>query len=275
MSKVGLIQMTSSANPQENLAFVQSQLQAMQSQQVDWVVLPENALVFGSKSDYLKHAERLGKGPIQTTIAELAKQFNLWIVVGSFPILIEGVQDKVHTTTLVFSNMGELVADYDKLHMFDADVTDGQQRYRESETFAAGNRVVVTQTSFAQLGLSICYDLRFPALYQQLRDKGAEVIVVPAAFTYVTGKAHWETLLRARAIETQCWIVAVGQTGTHFNDRQTWGHSMVVNPWGEIVACLPETAGHIIVTIDNNMNNEIRAKMPVAKHARFQNTLIK
>ncbi|MGO2341459.1 carbon-nitrogen hydrolase family protein [Vibrio litoralis] len=266
MSKVALIQMTSGPDPQGNLAFVEQQLQAMQNQQVDWAVLPENAIIFGHREDYHQHAEVLVKGPLQSALAKLASDYGIWLVVGSFPIR---VSDDVKTTCLVFSSEGELQADYDKLHMFDVDVRDDHQRYRESETFLAGERVVVTQTPFANLGLSICYDLRFPELFQQLSRDGADVIVVPAAFTYVTGKAHWEPLLRARAIETQCWIVAVGQTGTHPCGRQTWGHSMVINPWGQIVECLPETAGYITVTIDTKINQDIRQRMPVMQHARF------
>lgn len=270
MSKVALIQMTSGPDPEDNLAFVELQLQAMQEQHVDWVVLPENAIIFGCRQDYHQHAEVLGKGPLQSALAKLASDYSVWLVVGSFPIR---AGDNVKTTCLVFSSKGQLQADYDKLHMFDVDVSDGHQRYRESETFLAGEEVVVTQTPFANLGLSICYDVRFPNLFQQLRNLGADVIVVPAAFTYVTGQAHWEVLLRSRAIETQCWIVAVGQTGIHPCGRQTWGHSMVIDPWGKVVASLPETAGYITVTIDTKINQNIRARMPVMQHARFVSQL--
>ncbi|GLT15053.1 carbon-nitrogen hydrolase family protein [Vibrio algivorus] len=266
MSKVALIQMTSGSDPQGNLVFIEQQLQAMKGQQVDWVVLPENAIIFGHREDYHQHAEVLGKGALQSALAKLASDYGVWLVVGSFPVRID---NDVKTTCLVFSSEGVLQADYDKLHMFDVDVSDSHQRYRESETFLAGERVVVTPTPFANLGLSICYDLRFPELFQQLTRDGADVIVVPAAFTYVTGRAHWEPLLRARAIETQCWIVAVGQTGIHPCGRQTWGHSMVINPWGQIVECLSETAGYITVTIDIKINQDIRQRMPVMQHARF------
>lgn len=270
MSKVALIQMTSGPDPQDNLVFVEQQLQAMQGQQVDWVVLPENAIILGERQDYHQHAEPLNQGPLQSMLAKLAADYQVWLVVGSFPIRVD---DKVKTSCLVFSAEGKLQADYDKLHMFDVDVADGHQQYRESDTFLAGERVVVTQTPFATIGLSICYDVRFPALFQQLRSQGADVIVVPAAFTYVTGQAHWEPLLRSRAIETQCWIVAVGQTGTHPCGRQTWGHSMVIDPWGNVVESLPETAGYITVTIDTKINQDIRDRMPVMQHARFVSQL--
>ncbi|OEF28457.1 carbon-nitrogen hydrolase family protein [Vibrio rumoiensis] len=270
MSKVGLIQMTSGADPEDNLAYIEQQLGAMQGKGVDWVILPENAIIFGKRSDYHQHAEILNQGRLQSALAEMARRFQVWLVVGSFPIK-NG--DNVTTTCLVFSDQGQLCADYDKLHMFDVEVSDSHKSYRESDTFLAGNRVVVADTPLAKIGLSICYDVRFPALFSQLRQLGADIITVPAAFTYVTGEAHWETLLRSRAIETQCWIVAVGQTGTHPCGRQTWGHSMVIDPWGRIIDSLSETAGHLIVTIDTNINREIRVKMPVMQHARFSSQL--
>ena len=158
--------------------------------------------------------------------------------------------------------------------MFDVDVEDGHKRYRESETFTAGNEITVLPTPFGTLGLSICYDVRFPQLYSQLRRLGAQVILVPAAFTAVTGKAHWETLLRARAIETQCWIVAVNQGGMHPCGRETWGHSMVVNPWGEVVASLEQETGNLLVEIDLTALETLRASMPVTMHSRFENQFL-
>lgn len=266
ISKVGLIQMTSGADPEVNLAFIEEQLVAMQAEQLDWVVLPENALVFGQSQDYYHYAEGLNQGPLQEKLAKLAVQFQIWIVVGSFPIK---AAERIKTTCLVFSAKGDVYADYDKLHMFDVEVSDNHKSYRESDTFLAGDKVVIAKTPFATLGLSICYDIRFPALFTQLRQLGADIITVPAAFTYVTGEAHWESLLRARAIETQCWVVAVGQTGAHPCGRQTWGHSMVIDPWGRVIDSLSETAGHLIVTIDTNQAQDIRAKMPVMEQARF------
>ncbi|MGO1189257.1 carbon-nitrogen hydrolase family protein [Vibrio casei] len=270
MSRVGLIQMTSGADPDANLIYIEQQLEVMQKKGIDWVILPENAIIFGQRTDYHRYSEELNQGRLQSELAQLAIRFNVWLIVGSFPVKCEG---EVKTTCLVFSAQGELWADYDKLHMFDVEVSDSHQRYRESDTFLSGNRIVVADTPFAQLGLSICYDVRFPELFSQLRQLGADVITVPAAFTYVTGQAHWEVLLRARAIETQCWIVAVGQTGTHPCGRQTWGNSMVIDPWGRIIDSLSETAGHLIVTIDTNINHEIREKMPVVQHARFSSQL--
>ena len=200
MDCVGLIQMTSGPSPSENLHFLSKEIAKCKEHGANWVVCPENALVFGSKKDYHQHAEPLGDGPLQKQIGELAKQHRVWIVVGSMPIkTVTGVT----TTSLVIDDFGTVVAHYDKLHMFDVDVADAHKCYRESDIFTPGDRVVTAETPFGRLGLSICYDVRFPHLYSELRKQGAQIIVVPAAFTAVTGEAHWEALLRCRAIETQ------------------------------------------------------------------------
>ncbi|MHC6528444.1 carbon-nitrogen hydrolase family protein [Vibrio proteolyticus] len=268
MERVGLIQMTSGADPEQNIDFVAAQLPGLVAQGAQWVVLPENALVFGSRADYHRHAYPLGDGPLFGAMAALARQHAIWIVVGSMPVRrAEGVS----TTCVVINSLGEPVAYYDKLHMFDVDVADGHQHYRESETFTPGNQVSTTSTPFGKLGLSICYDVRFPHLYAELVDLGAQILLVPAAFTAVTGEAHWETLLRARAIETQCWVVAVNQTGTHQGGRETWGHSMVITPWGEKVTDLGRQAGTGIADIDLAQVDKLRTAMPVQQHRRFAN----
>ncbi|SHO55609.1 carbon-nitrogen hydrolase family protein [Vibrio quintilis] len=268
MSHVGLIQMTSVPQPEVNLSFIESQVSSLASQGAQWIVTPENAIVFGTKQDYHTHAEYLGEGPVQQTLSDIARKYSVWLVAGSFPIR---TQSGVTTTMLVYNNDGELAASYDKLHMFDVDVDDGHRRYRESEIFQPGEQIQVVSTPFGELGLSICYDVRFPHLYSALRNLGSQIILVPAAFTAVTGQAHWETLLRARAIETQCWIVAVNQGGIHPGGRETWGHSMVIDPWGNIVAGLEQAPANLIAQIDPDLLNEIRTSMPVLAHARFEN----
>lgn len=270
MDRVGLVQMNSGANPEENLAYIEQQVGALAEQGATWIVLPENALVFGSRGDYHTHAERQAIGSIQLQLSTMAKRHRVWLVVGSFPIQRE---NGVTTTLLVFDNDGQLVASYDKLHMFDVDVADSHQRYRESETFLPGKEIVTVETPFAHLGLSICYDVRFPQLYTELAKRGANVIVVPAAFTAVTGRIHWQPLLTARAIETQSWIVAVNQTGFHQGGRQTWGHSMVISPWGEVVASLGPDPSNLLVDIDLTTVSEIRTTMPVMQHNRFDNRI--
>ncbi|WP_428772839.1 carbon-nitrogen hydrolase family protein [Vibrio sp.] len=268
MEKVGLIQMTSGPDAEQNLAYIQTQVALLAEQGAALVVTPENALVFGSKRDYHRVAESFGSGPLQQAMSELARKHQIWLVVGSMPIRRES---GVTTTCLVFDPQGQCQASYDKLHMFDVDVADGHRHYRESETFTPGNEVKLVHTPFANIGLSICYDLRFPHLYTELRNRGAELILVPAAFTAVTGRAHWQSLLRARAIENQCWVLAVNQTGHHPCGRETWGHSMLIDPWGEVVADAGSPMHSMLAQLDISKVNDIRSAMPVSQHNRFEN----
>lgn len=270
MERVGLIQMTSGPDPEVNLRYIEAQLKAMKCEHVTLAIAPENALVFGSRSDYHSLAEPLNSGHYQMEFSRLARDYSVWLLIGSFPIQTDR---GVTTTSLLYDNHGRLVTYYDKLHMFDVDVADSHNRYRESETFTPGERIVSYVTPFAHIGLTICYDVRFPVLYQELAKVGANLIVVPAAFTAVTGRAHWEPLLRARAIETQSWLIAVNQVGQHPCGRETWGHSMVISPWGDIVASLSDKASNLVVDIDLAQVDELRTAMPVGLHTRFGHEL--
>jgi diguanylate cyclase (GGDEF)-like protein len=168
---------------------------------------------------------------------------------------------------------GEIRASYEKLHMFDVDVEDKHHSYRESDTFEAGEAIKLVDTPIGRVGLSICYDVRFPHLYSELRRQGADIIVVPAAFTKVTGRAHWDVLLRARAIETQCWVIAAAQWGEHNAERETWGHSMIIDPWGSIDKEQKEGTGVLVSDIDIEMSNTIRQRMPITDHVRFESSI--
>ncbi|ADT88200.1 carbon-nitrogen hydrolase family protein [Vibrio furnissii] len=268
MERVGIIQMTSGPQVADNLAFIAKHANRLVTQGARWIVTPENAVVFGNRNDYHQHAEPMGNGPIQRELAQIARENGVWLLVGSMPI---ARAHGVTTTSILFNPQGEPAAHYDKLHMFDVDVADSHQRYRESETFTPGDALTVVATPMGALGMSICYDVRFPHLYSQLRRLGAQILVVPAAFTAVTGRAHWEVLLRARAIETQCWVVAVGQGGHHVCGRETWGHSMVISPWGDIVASLEQPAATLIADIDLHQVEQVRLTMPIMAHTRFDN----
>ncbi|WP_412499269.1 carbon-nitrogen hydrolase family protein [Vibrio furnissii] len=268
MERVGIIQMTSGPQVADNLAFIAKHANRLATQGARWIVTPENAVVFGNRNDYHQHAEPMGNGPIQRELAQIARENGVWLLVGSMPI---ARAHGVTTTSILFNPQGEPAAHYDKLHMFDVDVADSHQRYRESETFTPGDALTVVATPMGALGMSICYDVRFPHLYSQLRRLGAQILVVPAAFTAVTGRAHWEVLLRARAIETQCWVVAVGQGGHHVCGRETWGHSMVISPWGDIVASLEQPAATLIADIDLHQVEQVRLTMPIMAHTRFDN----
>lgn len=266
MVKIGLIQMTSGANIEDNFEYIARETCKLTKQGAVFVTTPENALLFSGREQYHRYAETLGSGEIQTKLATLAKSAGCWLHIGSFPIKSG---NDVTTTSLIFSPMGELVGHYSKLHMFDVDVADSYKSYRESDCFAAGDFVSTVSLPFAKCGLTICYDVRFPSLFQKLRAQGANLIVVPAAFTAVTGQAHWEVLLRARAIETQCWVIGVGQAGTHPCGRTTHGHSMVVSPWGDIVHELDESPTSAVCDIALEQTEQIRQDMPVMEHARF------
>ncbi len=266
MIKVGLIQMTSGANIEQNFKYIEQQTCKLTKQGALLVTTPENALLFADREQYHRYAECLGNGEYQAKLSALAKSTGCWLHIGSFPIKVG--QD-VTTTSLIFSPTGELAGHYSKLHMFDVDVADSYKSYRESDCFAAGDAVSLIAMPFANCGLTICYDVRFPSLFQALRSKGANLIVVPAAFTAVTGQAHWEVLLRARAIETQSWVIGVGQAGEHPCGRMTHGHSMVISPWGEIVLELDESPASGVCDIALEQTEQIRQDMPVMEHARF------
>ena len=263
------LQLNAGADWNANRQRIESLLERLPVSRPLLVQLPENAVVFGGRKAVLSVAEPLGEGPVQDCFAHWAKRLGIWLVVGSMPTRIEG-SDKLHTSCLVYDEQGERVACYHKLHLFDVDVADGHGRYRESDTFAPGNELCVVDSPFGRLGLSICYDLRFPELYRALREQGADILMVPAAFTRVTGQAHWLPLLQARAIENQCYVLAAGQVGEHAGGRQTWGHSVILDPWGEICACLPNGEGLIVASLDRQRLDSIRRQMPVAQHARLR-----
>ncbi len=272
MTRVAIIQMTSGSDPESNYQYIAQECAKAAKFGARLVLTPENTLVFGTTQDYHRIAEVLGEGEYQQKFAQLAADLAVTLVIGSMPIRTES---GVTTTTVVFGPDGQRLAHYDKLHMFDVDVADGHQQYRESDTFTPGSETVVVDSVAGKLGLSICYDLRFPALYQVLREAGADIMLVPAAFTAVTGKAHWQTLLTARAIETQCWILASNQGGVHPCGRETWGHSMVISPWGEVVAQLEQTPDLLFADLDITYNRRLNNAMPLAQHNRFIHTLNK
>jgi predicted amidohydrolase len=195
-------------------------------------------------------------------LSELAQRFAVFLVAGTVPLLTSQ-GNKFTNSSCMFNPQGELLERYDKIHLFDVAVSDNTQQYCESRYAQAGNKVSAINAEFATIGLSVCFDLRFPVLFNQLTKKGADIITLPSAFTRVTGKAHWQTLLQARAIENQVYIIAANQEGVHENGRETWGHSMIVSPWGEILACLPEKEGYISVDYQPNEVQRIRQSMPL------------
>jgi nitrilase len=226
------------------------------------VLLPEYWPILGMhENDKLAVAEQPGAGPIQDAMASLARELGIWLIGGTLP-LAAPVPGKVLNTLLAYGPDGTPAGRYDKIHLFG--FTRGEESYNESRTIAAGSDVQTLETPLGRIGLSVCYDLRFPELY---RAMGAvNLIVVPSAFTYTTGQAHWEILLRARAIENQCYVLAAAQGGVHPNGRRTWGHSMLVDPWGEVIAVLPEGEGVISGELDPAKLKTVRGNLPALQH---------
>lgn len=259
---VSAIQMVSGASLDHNLDVAAELIAQAASQGARLVALPEYFCMLGKKeTDKLEIAETPGSGPIQDFLANCASRHKIWLSSGSIPI-ISPAHGKVFNTQLIFNPDGQHVARYDKIHLFSFER--GQESYDESRGILAGDTVQRVDTPDIQLGLSICYDLRFPELYRALGE--VDLILVPSAFTYTTGQAHWELLLRARAIENQCYVLAPAQGGVHENGRRTWGHSMLIDPWGEILSVLPEHAGVVTGTIDPARLSEVRQSLPALRH---------
>ncbi|MDR0702418.1 MAG: carbon-nitrogen hydrolase family protein [Azoarcus sp.] len=228
------------------------------------LVLPEFfALISEDENAKLRARERDGDGPIQDFLRSAAARHGVWIVGGTLP-LAASAPDKVRNAALVFDDHGERVARYDKIHLFG--FARGDERYDEACTIEAGSRVACFDSPAGRVGLAVCYDLRFPEFFRAMGE--VDLIVLPAAFTYTTGQAHWETLLRARAIENQCYLVAAAQGGRHPHGRRTWGHSMIVDPWGDILACRAEGPGAVAATLDPARIAEIRQSLPALRHRR-------
>lgn len=269
MIKIAAIQMASGTNVSANLIEVSRQILSATQAGAKLIVLPENFAIMGLQdADQVKVAEDDGSGPIQDFLGEQAKKHKVWLIAGTIP-LKSGSEDKVYAACLVYNEMGERVSRYNKIHLFDVHLEGTSEIYKESETIKAGDQVVVVDTPFGKIGLAICYDLRFPELFRQLVKQGAEIVVLPSAFTAITGKAHWEVLLRARAIENLCYIVASAQGGYHVNGRETHGDSMIVDPWGIILDHLPQGSGYVIADMDIEKIKNVRLNFPVLQHRKI------
>jgi len=268
MTRMAAVQMTSGPRVPENLDAAGRQIAAAVESGAKLVVLPENfALMPLNDTDRLAAAEPDGKGPIQDFLAAQARQHHVWLVGGTIP-LTANTANKVLAACLVFDDQGKRVARYDKIHLFDVQLDNGE-KYHESSSFEPGEEVVVAETPYGKLGLSVCYDLRFPELFRRLLEKGAEIFAAPAAFTAHTGKAHWEVLLRARAIENLVYVIAAAQDGRHANGRETHGDSMMVSPWGEILARLPHGAGYVMADCDQARLRDTRKNLPSINHRKI------
>ena len=261
-ARVAAIQMISTTRVEENLNTAAALITEAVADGAELVALPEYFPIMGRRDgDKIAAREVDGSGPIQDFLAETASKHGIWVIGGSMP-LVASVEDKVLNTCLAFNPQGVRVARYDKIHLFG--FQKGEERYNESATIEPGRQPVTFDAPFGRVGLSICYDLRFPELFRALGE--IDLLVLPAAFTEVTGRAHWEILLRARAIENQCYVLAIGQGGVHENRRETHGNSMLIDPWGDIVARRDKGAGVVVGELDHARIAEVRTSLPALTH---------
>jgi predicted amidohydrolase len=268
--RIAAVQMVSGTRLQDNLTTAEHWLREAHSQGAQLVLLPEYFCLMGEKdTDKCAIAEPQGLGaesPIQVRMASLAKDLGIWIAAGTIPLQSDR-PPRIRNSLLVFDPQGRQVACYDKLHLFAFD--NGKERYDEARTIAAGHGPVACQTPAGHTGLSVCYDIRFPELYRAMaHPQPLDLILMPAAFTWTTGQAHWEILLRSRAIENQCWLLASAQGGRHDNGRQTWGQSMVIDPWGRVVSQVASGEGLAIADLDPAQTAQVRLNLPALSHRR-------
>ena len=269
MSKVAAIQMASGPNVKANLAEAEKLIKIAVQQQAELVVLPENFAIMGtSETDKVKIAEEFGSGLLQDFLKDQAIKNNIWLVGGTIPILSKE-SGKVFAACLLYDAEGELVARYDKIHLFDVTIEAADESYIESETITPGDKIVVIDTPFGRLGLAVCYDLRFPEIFRAMVDENMDICALPSAFTSLTGKVHWESLLRARAIENLSYIIAADQGGYHVGGRETHGDSMIVDPWGLVLNRLPHGTGVVVANVDIEKLEHTRKMFPALKHKRF------
>jgi nitrilase len=266
MIQVAALQMTSGPDVTANLAEAGRLLEEAAGRGAGLAVLPENFAFMGLRvADKREVAEEDGAGPIQQFLADTARRLRIWIVGGTMPMR-SGVDGRVAAASLVYDSLGQRRGRYDKIHLFDVDIPGRAESYRESAHVAPGHSEAVVDTPAGRLGLSVCYDVRFPELFRKLSAAGAQVLTVPSAFTAPTGRAHWETLLRARAIENLCYVIAPAQSGFHQNGRETYGDSMIVDHWGRVLQRLPRGRGCVIAGIDLAAQAEVRENFPALRH---------
>ena len=260
--KIAGIQMASGPQVAANLSEAERLIEIAVEQGAKLVALPEYFAIMGLKdTDKIKVREQEGDGSIQKFLSRMAKKHSIWLIGGTIP-LKASVANKVRNSCLVFEPSGKLAARYDKIHLFGLDL--GNEHFREEDTIEPGDGIVVLETPFGVIGLSICYDLRFPEMYRAMGE--VDLLIIPSAFTDTTGKAHWETLVRARAIENLCYVLAPAQGGYHLSGRETHGHSMIVDPWGVVLDKLPKGSGVVIAGINPAYQASLRQSLPALKH---------
>lgn len=269
MKRVAAIQMASGPNVSANLTEAGRLISRAVDAGAALIVLPENFAIMGMHEiDKVKVGEQPGSGPIQDFLAEQARKHGIWIVGGTLPLQADD-QQRIRAACLLFDDQGHQVARYDKVHLFDVHLAENAETYNESETIEPGREATVVETPFGRLGMAVCYDLRFPELFRSMADQGVELVALPSAFTAITGKAHWEVLVRARAIENLIYVVAAAQGGYHVNGRETYGHSMIVDPWGMVLDELPSGSGFVSARLDPKRIADTRRNFPALQHRKI------
>ena len=266
--KAAAIQMVSTASVSQNLAVAAKLIKTAAEQGAGLVVLPEYfAIMPESNQQRQANSEIDGQGVVQEFLEEQSRSHHIWLVGGTHPIASK-VPGKPYGRCYVFDS-GRRVDYYDKIHLFDVDVNDPHKQYRESDYTSAGMQVVTIDLPWCRIGIAVCYDIRFPEMFREMSERGVDLVVFPAAFTQATGKDHWEILLKARAVENLCYLVASAQGGNHQNGRETFGHSCIISPWGEVVADKAKGEGVIVSEIDPDQQKIIRTKFPVLQHRKL------
>ncbi|MBS3963592.1 MAG: carbon-nitrogen hydrolase family protein [Methylomonas sp.] len=269
MTLCAAIQMASGPQVAANLFEAEKHIAEAVKAGAKLVALPENFAIMGmNEYDKVQVRERDGEGVIQDFLSNVARKHEVWVVGGTIPIAAHA-DDKVRAACLIYDAQGERVGRYDKIHLFDVSVPDTNEEYRESDSVEAGDQACLIDTPFGRLGVAVCYDLRFPEFFRPMARKGMDILVIPSAFTAKTGAAHWAVLLRARAIENLCYVIAPNQGGFHVNGRQTYGHSMIVDPWGVVLDCHKTGPGFVCAEVDKNRLVKMRGAFPVLQHRRY------
>ena len=269
MTMVAAIQMASGPNVQANLDQAEKLIAEAVAQSAKLIVLPEYFSFMGkTEEERIAVAETDGDGVVQKFLSAQAKKHAIWLVGGTVPIK-SGNENKLFASCMLFNDQGERVAVYNKIHLFDVRLDEADESYTESETTLPGDKTVVVDTPFGKLGLAICYDLRFPEIFRTMVNEGMEICAIPSSFTALTGKAHWEVLVRARAIENLSYVIAAAQGGYHVSGRETHGNSAIVNPWGVVLNHMGKGAGVVVAKLDKPYLERTREHFPVLKHRRL------
>jgi predicted amidohydrolase len=269
-TKIAAIQMATGPNVSANLLETERLLAEAAEGGAGLAVLPENFAFMGKRDqDQIALREADGDGPLQEFLSQMARKYGLWLVGGTVPLMAHDA-GKVRAACLLYNDRGQRVARYDKMHLFDVHLLEADERYVESSTIEPGQEVVVADSPFGRLGLSVCYDLRFPEIFRAMQGKGVDLLAIPSSFTAITGKAHWEVLVRARAIENLAYVVAAAQGGYHINGRETHGHSMIVDPWGTILSQVPRGTGSVTCKLDLDYLASTRRNFPTIQHRKLQ-----